>query len=91
MLQELEDEEMINYYYELYEASLNENGTWGPNTANIRVTGPPPPFVQAVNSQEEDPVDNLAQGLSNHLTLGSRLNPEAAEFVPRTTNMSSPN
>lgn len=83
---------MINYYYELYEASLNENGTWGPNTANIRVTGPPPPYVQpSPGPQEDDPVDSLAQGLSSHLTFNSRLNPEAAEFVPRTTNMSSPN
>ncbi|CAL8071845.1 unnamed protein product [Orchesella dallaii] len=96
VLQELEDEEMINYYYELYEASLNENGTWGPNTANIRFTGPPPPFSNpSAGSEQEDSVDALTQGINSRLSLGggggSRLNPEAAEFVPRAANMSSPN
>lgn len=93
VLRELEDEEMINYYYELYEASLNENGTWGPNTANIRVTGPPPPFSNpSTESQEDDPVESLTEGISSRLTMNSRLNPEAAEFVPRAANsMSSPN
>ncbi|ODN04146.1 Polyadenylate-binding protein-interacting protein 2B [Orchesella cincta] len=96
VLQELEDEEMINYYYELYEASLNENGTWGPNTANIRFTGPPPPFTNpSSGSEQEDSVEALTQGMNSRLSLGggggSRLNPEAAEFVPRAANMSSPN
>jgi len=93
VMKELEDEEMINYYFELYEASLEEEATTGQhNGAELRVPAPPcqqfrnlPPQNQA----DHDRVDDLARGF-NRLNFASRLNPNAAEFIPRQPTAKSP-
>jgi hypothetical protein len=118
VLKELEDEEMINYYFELYEASMEEearkrnghigsphpaqNGIAGRSSGHPHPPNYPPacsvgipgaaPYAAGVRppyrnqQQRVDDVEQITRGLDrvNFAGASSRLNPNAAEFVPRT-------
>lgn len=83
-MRQIEEDILISHYSDLYEDSLLEDGSNGPTTASLRVTSGPilPPLVDSGSND----IDNLSSRFSGSLSFnGSRLNPNAAEFVPRTT------
>lgn len=114
VLRELEDEEMINYYFELYEQSVEDEARKRNHTANshhnphprqaerrdppnaapgctFRIPQATPPFIGGYppfRNQEE--VDEITTGL-DRVNFTSRLNPNAAEFVPRGQSSMNPN
>jgi hypothetical protein len=110
VLRELEDEEMINYYFELYEASIEEEEARKRSSTNVNNGHNIPPPVAERNApasvppgcsfnipestqsyiggynnssyQNQDEIEEITRGF-NRVSFASRLNPNAAEFIPR--------
>jgi len=108
VLRELEDEEMINYYFELYEASIEEEEARKRGSTNVNNGHNIPPHVAERNTpasvppgcsfnipestqsyiggyssyQNQDEIEEITRGF-NRVSFASRLNPNAAEFIPR--------
>jgi len=111
VLKELEDEEMINYYFEMYEDSVEE-GRNPPNRPpnNSRNQYPQPYHQQAgaippgcmgrgggtprgrypPASEPVNDVDDITRGM-DRVGFQARLNPDAAEFVPRGSSSAAGN
>jgi len=115
VLKELEDEEMINYYFELYEASMEEEearkrnghvsghhssqnglpGRGGPSNfppgCSVGIPGPASHAGPRPTYRNRDEIDQITRGI-DRVSFASRLNPNAAEFVPRGQSVNvSPN
>ena len=87
---------MINYYFELYEASMEEEARKRsgppPHQNGIAGRSAPPNFPPGCSVgiaeggrpayRNRDDVDQITRGL-DRVNFSSRLNPNAAEFVPR--------
>lgn len=83
-MRQLEEDILISHYTDLYEDSLLEDGSAGPTTASLCVVNGP--ILPSLGDPELDDIArqfsrtvNLASTTSSH----SRLNPNAAEFVPK--------
>jgi len=100
VLKELEDEEIFNYYVDMYGEEQEERGSRPPNRSQQQPPqhhqgGPVPPGCNrrmpdaprgryAPPSEPATEVDDITRGM-DRVNFGGRLNPHAAEFVPRTT------
>jgi len=96
ILRQLEEEILISHYTDLYEDSLLEDGSAGPTTASLCVMNTPiiPPLALGVGASPSGELDAVAQQFTQSLNLSStsansRLNPNAAEFVPKSYGPSS--
>jgi len=93
VLRELEDEEMINYYFDLYEDSLEAEANGVPYRHDHEL-GHAAATNNTNNSEPARPnpsADDLSLDLNRILTF-STLNPNAAEFVPgQARNSAVPN
>jgi len=85
---------MISHYSDMFENSLLEDGQPGPTTASLCVVSgsflPPSfsdPHNQPTNSQDD--VDDVTRRFNRSMNFASRLNPDAAEFVPKGPSLSN--
>lgn len=85
-MRQLEEDIMISHYSDMFENSLLEDGAPGPTTASLCVMNGPilPPFPDPIASPDE--MDDVTRRFNRSMGFASRLNPNAAEFVPRTNH-----
>jgi len=83
VLNELHEEETLNYYCDLYEEA-QENDHMHSNHHFIAPNPPPMPTIEIRTG-----ADALSAQFDRVLNFSSRLNPEAPEFVPRLPTSSS--
>jgi hypothetical protein len=95
MMKQIEEDYMISHYSDMFENSLLEDGAPGPTTASLCVVsgGFLPPFSPtdlAAATSSQDDLDGVTRQFNRSMNLGSRLNPDAAEFVPKGFSDVSP-
>lgn len=84
-MRQLEEDILISEYADMYEDSLLEDGSPGPTTASLCVVnGPILPSLGSLTSSHD--LDDVTRQFNRSMTFSSssRLNPNAAEFVPKT-------
>lgn len=86
VMRELEEEEMINYYFDLYQDSLQAeaNGQEYPLAHILGSAGSSTNHQGTGNNAAVGAGEDLSSRFNSVLNFQSTLNPNAAEFVPRT-------
>ena len=85
-MRELQHDELIDYYYEIYEEELNagrNNQGQGRRGGDSGYTNGPSCHSQQQSTQSHHAATDELAGNFNRVLRFSNLNPDAAEFVPR--------